>query len=137
VLVNQSKYYRRLGFTLIELVAAMTILAILTTVGIVGVRKHHKTAREAVLKEDIFQLNNCLNQYLADHGKYPTSIKNLEEQGYVRAIPVDPMTGSSSTWITELESPDPEDDSDKGVGIYRIRSGATETGDNGIPYSDW
>lgn len=136
MLDSKSRYYCRLGFTLIELVAAMTILAILATVGIVGVRKHHRSAREAVLKEDIFQLNDCLNQYMADRGRYPDDIKSLQEQGYIREVPIDPMTGSSTTWIAELESHDP-DNPDGEVGVYRVRSGSTEIGDNGIPYNDW
>ena len=57
----------------------MTILALLATVGIVGYRRHTRAAREAVLKEDLFQLNHCLEEYLADHGKYPTSLAQLRD----------------------------------------------------------
>ena len=58
----------------------MTILALLATVGIVGYRRHTKAAREAVLKEDLFQLNHCLEQYRADRGKYPTSLGQLRDR---------------------------------------------------------
>jgi general secretion pathway protein G len=127
---------RQKGFTLIELITVMTILALLATVGIAGYRRHLKAAKEAVLKEDLFQFNHTLEQFHADKGKYPTSIDALREQGYLREIPADPMTQSRETWTTEYESPDP-DNPDSEVGIFRIRSGSTDMGENQIPYNEW
>lgn len=127
---------RQRGFTLLELVTAMTILALLTSVGIVGYRHQTKVAREAVLKEDLFQLNHALEQHRADRGKYPSSIGRLRELGYLRDIPVDPMTGSRDTWQQENEAPDP-DNPEAEVGIFRIRSASTDLGSNGIPYNEW
>jgi general secretion pathway protein G len=131
-----SPRQRARGFTLLELLTVMTILALLATVGIVGYRRHTKAAKEAVLREDLFQLNHALEQHKADRGKYPASVQRLRELGYLRDIPVDPMTGSRDTWLTEMESPDP-DNPDADLGIFRIRSGATEVGENGIPYNEW
>ena len=127
---------RQRGFTLLELLTVMTILALLATVGIVGYRRHTKAAREAVLKEDLFQLNHSLEQYQADKGKYPTSINQLRDDKYIRDVPVDPMTNSKDTWVTEFEPPDP-DNPDAEVGIFRIRSGSTDMGENQIPYNEW
>ena len=124
------------GFTLLELLTVMTILAMLATVGIVGYRRHTKAARESVLKEDLFQLNHCLEQFRADRSKYPSSIGQLKEKEYIRDIPMDPMTGSKDTWVTEFEAPDP-DNPDAEVGIYRIRSASTDLGENHIPYNEW
>ncbi len=136
-MVNPSPSRRRnRGFTLIELLTVMTILALLATVGIVGYRRHTKAAKEAVLKEDLFQLNHCLEEFYADKGKYPTSIAQLRDERYIRDIPSDPMTGSSSTWMTEEEPPDP-DNPDAETGIFRIRSGSTDMGENQIPYNEW
>ena len=132
----KSKRSGQRGFTLLELLTVMTILAMLATVGIVGYRRHTKAAREAVLKEDLFQLNHSLEQYQADRGKYPTSIGQLREEKYLRDIPVDPMTQSKDTWVTEFEAPDP-DNPDAEVGIFRIRSGSTDLGENQIPYNEW
>jgi len=132
----QHKRRRSRGFTLLELLTVMTILALLATVGIVGYRRHTKAAREAVLKEDLFQLNHCLEQYQADRGKYPTAINQLWEEKYIRDIPVDPMTQSKDTWVSEFESPDP-DNPDAEPGIFRIRSGSTDLGENQIPYNEW
>ena len=127
---------RQRGFTLLELLTVMTILAMLATVGIVGYRRHTKAARESVLKEDIFQLNHCLEQFRADRGKYPSAISQLKEKEYIRDIPVDPMTGSKETWTAEFEAPDP-DNPDAEVGIFRIRSASTDLGENHIPYNEW
>ena len=124
------------GFTLLELLTVMMILAMLATVGIVGYRRHTKAAREAVLKEDLFQLNHCLEQFRADRGKYPSAISQLQEKEYIRSIPEDPMTNSKETWVTEFESPDPENP-DAEVGIFRIRSASTDLGENHIPYNEW
>ena len=133
---SQPSSSRQRGFTLIELLTVMTILALLATVGIVGYRKHTRAAREAVLKEDLFQLNHCLEQFLADRGKYPTSLGQLREQNYLRDIPVDPMTQSKDTWVTEYETPD-QDNPDAEVGIWRVRSGSTDIGENGLAYNEW
>ena len=127
---------RQRGFTLLELLTVMTILALLATVGLVGYRRHIKAAKESVLKEDLFQLNHALEQHMADRGKYPSNIAALRELGYLRDIPTDPMTGSKDTWVTELEPPDP-DNPDADRGIFRIRSGSTDNGENGIPYQEW
>lgn len=127
---------RGAGFTLIELVAVMTILALLATVGLAGYRHKTQTAREAVLKENLFQLNHSLEQHRADRGKYPSSLAPLVSLGYLRDIPMDPMTRSKDTWQTEMESPDPENP-DAEVGIFRVRSGSTDKSEDGIPYNEW
>lgn len=124
------------GFTLIELIVAMTILSILTTVGIVGVRKSYKAASEAVLRENLYQLNKCLNQYAADNGHYPKDIKELQEKRYVMEIPIDPITRSNTTWQSEYMQKEIDDTSQE-LEIFRIRSGSNEIGENGIPYHDW
>jgi general secretion pathway protein G len=127
---------RQRGFTLLELLTVMTILALLATVGLAGYRSKVRTAKEAVLKENIFQINHALEQHRADRGKYPASLAPLRELGYLRDIPMDPMTQSRETWQTEMEPPDP-DNPDAETGVWRVRSGSTDVGSNGIPYNEW
>lgn len=129
-------FLRQRGFTLLELLTVMTILALLATVGLAGYRSKVRTAKEAVLKENIFQINHALEQHRADRGKYPASLAPLKELGYLRDIPIDPMTQSRETWQTEMEAPDP-DNPDAEIGVWRVRSGSTDVGSNGIPYNEW
>jgi len=131
-----EKPSRQRGFTLIELVVVMTILSLLATVGLVGYRMKTLSAKEAVLRENLFQLNHALEQHRADRGKYPSSLAPLRELGYIRDMPYDPMTQSKDLWQTELEPPDP-DNPDAELGVFRVRSGSTEKGTNGIPYNEW
>lgn len=128
---------RQRGFTLLELLTVMTILALLATVGLAGYRHKTVTAREAVLKENLFQINHALEQYRADRGKYPSSLGPLREYGYLRDIPYDPITQSRDTWQLELEAPDP-DNPDAELGVWRVRSGsADKSPNNGLPYNEW
>ncbi len=124
------------GFTLIELLVVMTIMAILATVGVAGYRHKTKVAREAVLKEDLFQMNHALEQYTVDRGRYPAGLQALKDLGYLREIPVDPMTNSRDTWTLEFEPPDP-DNPNAETGVFNVRSGSTEMGENGVPYNEW
>ena len=131
-----SRTRRQQGFTLMELLVVMTIIAILATIGLAGYRHKTTLAREAVLKEDLFQVRHSLEQYRADRGKLPSSLQPLKDLGYLREIPVDPMTNSRDTWALEFEAPDP-DNPDAETGVYNIRSGSTDMGENGIPYNEW
>lgn len=124
------------GFTLMELLVVMTIIAILATIGLAGYRHKTTLAREAVLKEDLFQVRHSLEQYRADRGKLPSSLQPLKDLGYLREIPVDPMTNSRDTWSLEFEPPDPDNPGAE-TGVFNIRSGSTDLGENGIPYNEW
>lgn len=127
---------RQRGFTLMELLVVMTIIALLSTVGIVGYRHSTKLSKESVLKENLFQIRHALEQYHADRSRYPTSLAQLRDKGYVREIPKDPMTNSAETWRTEMESADP-DKPDAEPGIWNIRSGSQDISEDQVPYSDW
>ncbi len=124
------------GFTLMELLVVMTIIALLSTVGIVGYRHSMKLSKESVLKENLFQIRHALEQFHADRSRYPTSLAQLKDRGYVREIPKDPMTNSAETWRTEMESADP-DTPDAEPGIFNIRSGSQDISEDQVPYSDW
>jgi general secretion pathway protein G len=80
------------GFTLLELITVISLIAILTAIALPNYKAAIIQAREAVLREDLFQFRDRIDQYYADKGKYPESLEALLEQGYLRAIPADPMT---------------------------------------------
>ncbi len=124
------------GFTLLELLTVLTIIAILSSIALVGYQQKVKTAREAVLRENLFQINHSLEQHRSDRGRYPGSLSALVDLGYLRSIPIDPMTNSRDTWQTETEPSDPNSPNQE-LGIWRVRSGSSEIGENGIPYSEW
>ena len=124
------------GFTLMELLVTMAILSILATVGLAGYRYKTKVAREAVLKENLFQMRHALEQHRVDRNRYPASLSALRDLQYLREIPLDPMTQSKDTWTTELEDADPSNP-DAELGIRNVRSASTELGSNQIPYNEW
>ena len=88
------------GFTLIELIIVIAIIGIIATMAVAQMRTAPQRAREAVLKEDLFAIRDVIDQYFADKGKYPESLDSLIEDGYLRKLPVDPITGSDESWQT-------------------------------------
>jgi general secretion pathway protein G len=124
------------GFTLIELVIVMAIIAILASLAVPVFTAQIKRAREAVLKEDLHVMRNAIDSYTMDKGKAPQSLDDLVQAGYLKSIPVDPMTESSDTWVTStddtLESVDESE-----PGINDVHSGSQDTGTDGQMYSTW
>ena len=123
------------GFTLIELLIVVALVGILSTLVIPTLKQTPRKAKEAVLKEDLYTLRDVLDQYFSDKGKYPQDLQTLVEEGYLRAIPVDPFTKSADTWQTESASA--EEDTEGTGGIYDIHSGSSESALDGTSYSDW
>jgi general secretion pathway protein G len=124
------------GFTLVELMIVMAIVGVLAVVAIPSYVGAVKQAREAVLKEDLHVMRSAIDSYTADKQKAPQSLEDLVNEGYLRKIPVDPMTRVADSWQTTtsdaLHSVDQTD-----PGIDDVHSGAQEQGSDGQPYSEW
>jgi general secretion pathway protein G len=124
------------GFTLIELVIVMSIIGILTFLAVPSFIGAIRSAREAVLKEDLHVLRTAIDSYTEDKQKGPQSLQDLIDDGYLKVVPADPMTHSTETWVTDtsdsLHSLDQTD-----PGIDDIHSGSTDNGSDGKPYSEW
>jgi general secretion pathway protein G len=106
------------GFTLVELMVVLTIIALLLSVVVPDYIGRMKHAEEAVLKENLVVMRDALDKHYADAGKYPSSLQDLVAKRYLRAIPPDPFTQSEGTWV-----PVPPSDPKKG-GVYDVHSGA-------------
>lgn len=122
---------RHRGFTLIELLVVLTIVALLLS--IVTPRYIHQAdrAKEAALKQNLATIRVNLDRYYADKGRYPGKLEDLITEHYLRRIPEDPITHSSTSW-----QPVTQGDGDNKV-IYDIKSGASGNGLDNTPYGNW
>jgi len=122
---------RARAFTLIELLAVLAIIALLLAIAVPRYFGSLDRSKEAVLKEDLYQMRDAIDKYHGDRNKYPPTLDALVSDKYLRRIPEDPITGSSATWIVVA----PEDP-DAG-GVYDVRSGAPGRASDGSAYRDW
>jgi general secretion pathway protein G len=124
------------GFTMFELLVVMSIIAVLTLIAVPSFKAAIKSAREAVLKEDLQVMRAAIDAYTMDKQKGPQSLDDLVQEGYLKAIPEDPMTRARDTRVTDtsdsLHSLDQTD-----PGIDNVHSGSQESGADGQPYSTW
>jgi general secretion pathway protein G len=124
------------GFTLIELLVVISLIVLLASIGLVMYQNSVQRGREAVLKEDLFRIRDAIDQHYADKGKYPASLEDLVSAGYLRKVPVDPMTQSADTWQTVQAEPDPANLTVE-PGIYNVRSGAEGEALDGSKFTEW
>ncbi len=126
------------GFTLLELLVVMTIIGILAAIAIPNYYNSTRKAREAALREDLFQMRKLIQQFKLDKGRYPQSLQELVEEKYLRAIPVDPITGSADTWEVVQEELSLEELAEGKIpGIIDVRSGSDKLSTEGTPYNQW
>jgi general secretion pathway protein G len=124
------------GFTLIELLVVISLIVLLASISLVMYQNSVQRGREAVLKEDLFRMRDAIDQHYADKGKYPASLEDLVSAGYLRKVPVDPMTQSATTWQTVPAEPDPANLTVE-PGIYNVQSGAEGQALDGSKFSEW
>ena len=124
------------GFTLVELLVVISLIVLLASISLVMYQNSVQRGREAVLKEDLFRMRDAIDQHYADKGKYPASLEDLVSAGYLRKVPVDPMTQSATTWQTVPAEPDPANLTVE-PGIYNVHSGAEGQALDGSKFSEW
>lgn len=127
---------RKKGFTVIELMVVMTIILLLSSVAVKINKRAIIKAKEAVLKENLFQMRSAIEQYYADKGHYPDSLETLVDDGYLRKIPEDPFTKSSDTWQVEYENPEDVGE-DYEPGVIDVKSGYSGKALDGTNYDEW
>jgi len=124
------------GFTLVELMIVMLIISVLAAVAIPSFVAAIRNAKEAALKEDLHVMRDAIDSYTMDKNKAPQSLDDLVQNGYLKSIPVDPMTHSTDTWQTTSDETYADLDQTE-PGITDVHSGSEEVGTNGQPYSSW
>lgn len=129
----------RAGFTLLELLVVMTIIGILAAIAVPVLRHSPQRAKEATLREDLFSLRSVIDQFHGDKGNYPPDLQTLVTQGYIRKIPVDPMTKSAETWVVSSEEVPPDQPADTATppGIIDVHSGSEDKALDGTLYKEW
>ena len=118
------------GFTLIELIVVMAIVATLLTLALPRYFHSVQRGKEAVLKHDLRAMRDAIDKFLGDQGRYPVTLDELAERKYLRKLPVDPITDSAASWVP-LAPPGLE------IGVQDVRSGAPGNSLDGQPYESW
>ena len=124
------------GFTLIELMIVISIILILVSISIPIYTNSIAHAKEAVLRDDLFTMRSCIDQYTLDKQKAPQSLQDLVSAGYLKAIPKDPITGTADSWQVSTDDT-LMDPSQTQPGITDVHSGASGSGSDGTAYNSW
>ena len=124
------------GFTLIELIIVMTIIGLLTAIAIPSYLASVRKAREAVLREDLHTMRGAIDSYTVDKEQAPQSLDDLIQAGYLKSMPIDPMTNKADTWNT-TQSDDMTSITETQGGIGDVHSGSQALASDGTTYNTW
>ncbi len=135
---------RNSGFTLLELIVVVSMIGILAAIALPNLIQMPRRAKESVLKNNLQTLRQVIDQYYGDQGAYPPALEDLEQKGYFRTIPIDPITGERE-WQLVYEEPTLDEDFDTleddfgeaGPGIIDVHSLSEDLSLDGPPYSEW
>jgi general secretion pathway protein G len=128
---NQSR-----GFTLIEMLIVISLVMILVAIAVPNYQRSIMRAKESVLKQDLFQLRSLISQYTLDKQKAPQALDDLITAGYLKQIPIDPMTNARDTWTVDQEDTLLSVDQQE-PGISDVHSGSSAISSDGTAYSTW
>jgi len=118
------------GFTLVELLLVLFMIALLASLVMPVATKSVEQAKESALKEDLQVLRKAIDDYFANTGHYPESLSQLVEKRYIRRIPPNPFTESANDWVEVYAE-------DRAGGIRDVRCGSDGAGSNGVPFREW
>ena len=124
------------GFTLLELLIVMTIIATLAAIAVPSFTRNVQSAKEAVLKDDLHVMRTAIDSYTVDQQKAPQSLDDLVQAGYLKSMPVDPFTKRSDTWVP-AQSGNMFSLDQTQSGIDDVHSGAQMSAIDGTSYATW
>lgn len=133
---NAWKKAQRAGYTLIELIIVMAIISVLLAIAVPIYQKSLLRTKETLLKNNIFTLRQVIDEYTFDKQKAPQTLQDLVSEGYLRAVPIDPITGTDQSWRIIMEDAVSMVNQTQ-PGIFDIRSGSDQKSLEGTPYSQW
>lgn len=129
---------RRRGFTLIELLVVLAIVATLLTVAVPSYFASLDNAKETALRKNLSVMRAAIDQYSGDKGKYPESLQELVTARYLRALPVDPITGEADQWVADFSTGAPStSETSQSSGVRDVHSAAPGNAKDGTPYASW
>jgi len=127
---------RRFGFTFLELMIVMAVIAVLISIALPIYQRTIQRSKESVLKNNLFTMRTVIDEYTYDKQKAPQTLQDLVSDGYLRQVPIDPMTNSSDTWKLIMEDATNTVNQTE-PGIFDVRSGSDGTSLEGSPYAEW
>ncbi len=134
--VRRDRFSRSTGFTLIELLVVLSIIATLLTLAVPRYFKSVDNSKEAVLMENLRTTRETIDKFYGDTGHYPDKLEDLVEKKYLRALPVDPITDSNTTWVIVPPENADKESAPKG-NVYDIKSGAAGNSRDGRPFGEF
>ncbi|QDC43575.1 type II secretion system protein [Methylophilus medardicus] len=120
------------GFTLIEMLVVLAILAMLLTIVTPKFMHMLQRSKETILRHDLLTMRDAIDKFYSDKNRYPETLEELVERNYMKAIPPDPITERSDTWVITLP-PNVEEEGS----VFDVHSGASQLSDEGTPYALW
>ena len=130
-----TRNHSRRGFTFVEMMVVITIMVIVISMAIPIYNRSIIRAKESVLQNNLYTLRTVIDNYSYDKGKAPQNLQDLVSEGYLQKLPIDPMTGSNTTWRTIMEDAS-QSISQSEPGIFDVKSGSDKTGLDGVAYSE-
>jgi general secretion pathway protein G len=126
----------RRGYTLIELLVVMAIISLLIAIAVPIYQKSLVRTKETLLKNNLFTLRTVIDEYTFDKQKAPQNLEDLVSAGYLRNVPMDPITGTDNSWRVVMEDSLSSVDQTQ-PGIFDVHSGSDQKSLEGTPYAEW